>query len=86
MEFSKSCSPNDQANESVNLWNKLPNEIFETILLKAIGSSRNAIQDYHSIMQICSRFQIVKQKGKRLLLRVYIDTYEKFEHSNFTET
>ena len=33
-------------------------------------------------METCSRFQIVKQKGKRLLPRVYIDTHEKFEHSS----
>ena len=24
MEFSNSCSPNDESNKSVNLWNKLP--------------------------------------------------------------
>ena len=34
-------------------------------------------------MQTCSRFQIFKQKGKRLLPRVYIDTHEKFEHSSY---
>ena len=83
MEFSKSCSPNDESNESINLWNKLPDEIVETILLSAIESSSNGIQDYHFIMQTCSRFQIVKQKGKRLLPRVYIDTHEKFEHSSY---
>ena len=66
-EFSKSCSPNDESNESINQWNKLPDEIVETILLNAIRSSSNVIQDYHPIMQTCSRFQMVKQKGKRLL-------------------
>ena len=81
MEFSKSCSPNDESNKSTNLWNKLPDEIVETILLNAVESSSNAIKDYHFIMQTCSRLQIVKQKGKRLLPRVYIDTHEKFEHS-----
>ena len=39
MEFSKSCSPNNDSNESINLWNKLPDEIVETVLLNAIGSS-----------------------------------------------
>ena len=63
MEFSKPCSPNDKSNESINLWHKLPDEIVETILLNANGSSTNAIQDYHSIIQTCSRFQIVKKKG-----------------------
>ena len=80
MEFRKSCSPNDELNKLNNLWNKLPDEIGKTILLNAIGSSSNAIQDYHSIMQTCSTFQIVKQKGKSLLPRVYIDTHEKWEH------
>ena len=50
MEVSKSCSPNDESKESINLRNKLPDEIVETILLKAILSSSNAIQDYHFIM------------------------------------
>ena len=66
MEFSKPCSPNNKSNESINLWNKL-DEIVETILLNAIGNSTNAIQDYHSIIQTCSRFQIIKQKGEKLL-------------------
>ena len=83
MEFIKSCSPNDESNESINLWNKLPDEIVETFLLNAIECSRNAMQDYYSIMQTCSRFQIVKQKGKRLLPRVYINTQERFEHSSY---
>ena len=56
MDINKPCSPNDKSNESINLWNKLPDEIVETILLNAIGSSTNAIQDYHSIIQTCSRF------------------------------
>ena len=59
MEFSKSCSPNNESNESINLWNKLSDEIVETILLNTIDRSSNAIQDHHSIMQTCSRFQIV---------------------------
>ena len=83
MEFSKSCSSNDESNESINLWNKLPAEIVETILLNAIESSSYAIQDYRSIMQTCSRIQLVKQKGKRLLPRFCIDTHEKFEHSSY---
>ena len=56
MEFSKSCSPNDESNKSINLWNKLPDATVETILLNAVESSSNAIQDYHFIMQTCSRF------------------------------
>ena len=83
MEFSKSCYPNNESNESINLWNKLPDEIFKTILLNSIGSSSNAIEDYHSIIQICSTLQIVKQKGKRLFPHVYIDTNENFEHFSF---
>ena len=63
MVFSKSCCPNNDSNESINLWNKLPDQIVETVLLNAIGSS---------IMQTCSRFQLVKQKGKRLIPRIYI--------------
>ena len=82
MEFSKPCSPNDKSNESINLWHKLPDEIVETILLNANVSSTNAIQDYHSIIQTCSRFQIVKKKGEKLLPRVYIDTHKEFEHSS----
>ena len=82
MEFSKSCSPNDESNELINLWNKLPDEVVEAILLNAIRSSSNAIQGYHSIMQTCFRFQIVTQKGKRLIPHVYIDTHEKLEHSS----
>ena len=83
MEFSKSCSSNDESNESINPWNKLPDEIVETILLNNIESSSNAIKDYLFIMQTCSRFQIVKEKGKKLLPHVYIDTHEKFEHSSY---
>ena len=64
MEVSKSCSPKDESKESINLRNKLPDEIVETILLKAILSSSNAIQDYHFIMQTCSMFQIVKEIWK----------------------
>ena len=45
MEFSKSYSSNDESNESINIWNKLPDEIVETILFNAIESSSNAIQD-----------------------------------------
>ena len=82
MEFSKSCSPNDESKKLINLWNKFSDEIVETILLNAIRSSSNAIQSYHSIMETCFRFQIVKQKRKRLIPQVYIDTHEKFEHSS----
>ena len=60
----------------------LPDEIVE-ILSNAIGSSCNVIQDYRLIIQTCSRFEIVKQKGKRLLPHVYIDSYGKFEHSSY---
>ena len=81
--LSKSCSLNDESNVPINLCDKLPDEIVETILLNAIGSSSNAIQDYHSTMQTCSMFQIVKQKTKRLLPHVYIDTHEKFEHCSY---
>ena len=73
----------NQTNQSINLWHKLPDEIVETILLNAIGSSTNTILGYHSIIQTCSRFQIVKQKGGKLLPRVYIDTHEEFEHSSY---
>ena len=59
MELSKSCSPNDESNESINQWNMLPDEIVE-ILSNAIGSSSNVLRDYHLIMQTCSRFEIVK--------------------------
>ena len=59
MELSKSCSPNDESNESINQWNMLPDEIVE-ILSNAIGSSSNVIQDYRLIIQTCSRFEIVK--------------------------
>ena len=75
MEFSKSCSPNDESNESNTIWNKLPDQVVENILLNAIGSSSNATQDYHSVMQICYKFQIIKQKRKRVLPSVYIDTH-----------
>ena len=34
-------------------------------------------------MQTCSRFQIIKQKGKRPFPRVYVDTHEKCEHSSW---
>ena len=61
-----------QPNQSINLWSKLPDEIVETILWNAIGSSSNAIQENHSVMQTCSRFQIVQQKGKRLLPAFHI--------------
>ena len=44
MEFTKSCSPNGESNKSIILWNKLADEAVETILLNAIGSSRNAVQ------------------------------------------
>ena len=39
MEFTKSRSPNNDLNKSINLWNKLPDEIVETVLLNAIESS-----------------------------------------------
>ena len=51
MEFSKSYSPNNDSNESINLWNKLPDEIVETVLLNAIGSSskqRNSKLSFHN--------------------------------------
>ena len=32
MEFSKSCSPNDESHESNTIWNKLPDETVEKIL------------------------------------------------------
>ena len=42
MEFSKSCSPNDESNESVNLLNQLPDEKAETKLLIAIENFKNS--------------------------------------------
>lgn len=80
MDFGKP-SLNDEPTESTNLRDKLPDEIVETILLNAISSCKNPIQEYHSIIRTCSRFQIVKQKGIQLLPRVYIQTHEEFEHS-----
>lgn len=32
MEFSKPCSLNDKLNESINIWNNLPDEIVKTML------------------------------------------------------
>ena len=32
MEFSKQCSLNDKLNESINIWNNLPDEIVKTML------------------------------------------------------
>lgn len=46
----------NQSMEWVNKWNN------QTILSNAIRSCNNAIQDFQSITQRCSRFQIVKQK------------------------
>ena len=48
MEFSKSRSPNDESNESVNLLNKLPDEKAETILLITIGNFKNSRLPFHN--------------------------------------
>ena len=51
MEFTKSWSPNNDLNKSINLWNKLPDEIVETVLLNAIESSskqRNSRLSFHN--------------------------------------
>ena len=51
MEFTKSWSPNNDLNKSINLWNKLPDEIVETVLLNAIESSskqRNLRLSFHN--------------------------------------
>ena len=50
IEFSNSFSPNGDSNESINLWNKLPDKIVETILLKHYWKlqQRNSRLPFHN--------------------------------------
>ena len=82
MEFSKSCSSNDESNESINQWN-VARWNSGNHIVNAIRSSSSANQDYDPIMQTCSRFQIVKQKEKWLLPRFYIVTHEMVKIADF---
>ena len=67
-----SSAPIDQ--KLPNLWTKLPNEIFEMILIDAVKSSKNVAETYLSVSRTCSRFnEIVQRKKESLLPRIYIN-------------
>ena len=49
---------------AINGWDKLPDEIVEKILIRAIKSSDHVCETYSNIINSCSRFQIIEKRGK----------------------
>ena len=73
-DTSESCN-------GINFWNALPDEFMEKILLCAIEESGyttsvHKCQTYQSILKTCKRFQIIENRGKLLLPRIYINPIE----------
>ena len=62
----------DVTENSLNVWDMLPDEIIEKIVLDAIKRSADKCQTYMSILNTCSRFKRFQEKGKLLLPQIYI--------------
>ena len=56
----------------INYWDKLPDEIVEKILLESIKNSDYMCKTYNNVLNTCTRFQMVKRIGEKLLPRIYI--------------
>ena len=71
VESSQNSQIPDEA-PAINGWDKLPDEILEKILIKAIKSSDHVCETYSNIINSCSRFQIIGKKGEMLFPCIYI--------------
>ena len=56
----------------INYWDKLPDEIVEKILLESIKNSDYMCKTCSNVLNTCTRFQMVKRIGEKLLPRIYI--------------
>ena len=57
----------DEKPPRVNYWDKLPDETVEKILLESIKNSDYMCKTYNNILNTCTRFQMVKRIGEKLL-------------------
>ena len=72
-------SPDEKPVERPNYWDALPNEIVEKILMESIKSSNQKCVTYNSIMNTCKRFQMIKEPGKKVLPKIYINRDIKYQ-------
>ena len=71
--------PDEKPVERPNYWDALPNEIVEKILMEPIKSSNQKCVTYNSIMNTCKRFQMIKEPGKKVLTKIYINRDIKYQ-------
>ena len=62
--------------QDINYWDKLSDEIVEKILLESIKNSDHMCKAYNNVLNTCTRFQMVKRIGEKLLPRIYIVQWE----------
>ena len=56
----------DQPKNGLRLWDKLPGEIVEKILIYAIKTSNQELDTYHSLLRTCSRFNLIVKKRRHV--------------------
>ena len=65
--------PDDLFENGVRLWDSLPDEIVDQILMYTTKNSDEVLAMYHSLLRTCSRFhRIIKEKSHTILPRLYI--------------
>ena len=67
----------------INYWDKLPDEIIEKLLLESIKNSDYMRKTYNNVLNTCTRFQMVKRIGEKLLPRIYIREDDAVKKSSF---
>ena len=67
----------------INYWDKLPDEIDEKILLESIKNSDFMYKTCSNVLNTCTRFQMVKRIGEKLLPRIYIREDDAVKKSSF---
>ena len=67
----------------INYWDNLPDEIVEKILLESIKNSDYMCKTYNNVLNTCTRFQMVKRIGEKLLPRIYIREDDAVKKSSF---
>ena len=61
----------------IRLWDSLPDEIVDQILISATKNSDEVLATYHSLLCTCSRFhRIIKEKSHTILPRLYIRLHD----------
>ena len=67
----------------INYWDKLPDEIVEKILLESIKNYGYMCKTYNNVLNTCTRFQMVRRIGEKLLPRIYIREDDAVKKSSF---